>query len=80
MPRPIKEKAHPDQDGRAGVKWRGQEANNRPISRGKPSVTESSIAESIALPPDLALVVSARDRFPEAVRAGILAMVKASGL
>jgi len=30
MPRTIKEKARPDQDGRAGVKWRGQDSNLRP--------------------------------------------------
>jgi hypothetical protein len=29
--------------------------------------------------PDLATVVNARDRLPEAVRAGIVAMVKALG-
>jgi hypothetical protein len=64
----------------AGVKkWRGQEANEPPISRGTPMVTESSSADSSALPPDLALVVAAWDRLPEVVRAGILAMVKASG-
>jgi hypothetical protein len=42
-------------------------------------VTESSSADSSALPPDLAVVVAAWDRLPEVVRAGILAMVKASG-
>jgi len=59
--------------------WRGQEANESPISRGKLTVTESSSADSSALPTDLALVVAAWDRLPEVVRAGILAMVRASG-
>jgi hypothetical protein len=78
-PKPAERVCRSRMARRARGKSRGQEANEPPISRGKPTVTESSSADSSALPPDLATVVAAWDRLPEVVRAGILAMVKASG-
>jgi hypothetical protein len=66
-------------DGPAGLKWRGQEANEPGFNREKQGMPEGNSADCSALPPDLALVVSAWVQLPEAVRAGILAMVKASG-
>jgi len=46
--------------------------------RGKTGVASKCSAESSALSPDLALVVDSWDRLPEVVRAGVLAMVKAT--
>ena len=42
-------------------------------------VEQSTNAKSNAVPPDLAEVVAAWGRLPAAVRAGIVAMVRASG-
>ena len=48
------------------------------FSSGKPGVAPTCSAESSALSSDLALVVDSWARLPEAVRAGVLAMVKAT--
>ena len=41
--------------------------------------TPSRAASSSQLPPDLALVVASWDRLPEAIKAGVLALVQAAG-
>ena len=50
MPRPIKEKAHPDQDGPAGVKWRGQESNKRGFVRESRGASSSATRNATRFP------------------------------
>ncbi len=47
------------------------------FGRGNPSVTHHLHTDSCQSDPDLALVAEAWHRLPEAVRAGIVAMIKA---
>ena len=58
--------------------WRGQDSKEPGFTREKPGVEQSTNVKSNAVPPDLAEVVAAWGRLPAAVRAGIVAMVRAS--
>ncbi len=51
---------------------------NKPNSSDQRSLAPSVIHDSCQTDPDLAAVIDAWDRLPEAIRAGIMAMVKAA--
>jgi hypothetical protein len=56
----------------------GQDSNDPGVTREKPGVEQSINVKSNVVPPDLAEVVAVWRRLPDAVRVGILAIVRAS--
>ncbi|HZW33277.1 MAG TPA: hypothetical protein VFF52_21345 [Isosphaeraceae bacterium] len=57
---------------------KGQKGKNKPNSSGEQSLAPSLIHDNCQTDSDLAAVIDAWGRLPEAVRAGIVAMVKAA--
>jgi hypothetical protein len=57
---------------------RPKEGQGKDLHRGAKPVSHSFPTDTCQTDPDLATVVNAWDRLPEAVRAGIVAMVKAA--
>ena len=61
------------------VAGRGQDSKDPGFTQEKRGGEQSTNAKSNAVPSDLAEVVAAWGRLPDAIRAGVLAMVRASG-